>query len=37
MEFIKFLEKKNLRDDIISYTDIVNDYESNNSQYHPEL
>ena len=37
MQIIDFLEKNNLRDDIISYTDIVNDYESNNSQYHPEL
>ena len=37
IKIINFLEKNNLRDDIISYTDIVNDYESNNSQYHPEL
>ena len=37
IKIINFLEKNNLRDDIVSYADIVNDYESNNSQYHPEL
>lgn len=32
--FINFLEKNNLRDDIISYTDIVNDYNSDTPSFH---